>query len=110
MVDSGDIGFILGGLAVIGIAVVGFRRAEWDRQIHWIVAGVVALGLVLIGWAVYDHHRWTIYRDTHNCSQTGETKTVIIQQCNMIGKVMVCSPSPITQHEWKCDGDEIVWR
>ena len=108
--DSGDIGFILAAIAIIAIGIIGFRRADWRNDQWWVIGPVVALLVLLIGYAVYDHQRWGMYRDAHHCAETGETKLTMITQCQTVGKVTICTPHPVTQYEWECDGDEIVWR
>jgi hypothetical protein len=82
-----------------------------ENGLYWAIGAALVLIMTgLIALVYWDAQRWEAYREAHHCAEAGETRQIIIQQCNMIGKVMVCTPTMITQHQWRCDEGEILWR
>lgn len=72
-------------------------KEEW----FWILGGAVFVAAValLVVWVIRENRAWERYKLEHDCQQTEETRTVMINS----GKTMV----PVTHHRWEChDGQE----
>lgn len=78
---------------------------------------ILALCLVLLILIslVYRVHRsekdWLAYLRTHNCVQTGSTKTSItMMPITQPNGTTILMPVHKVEYEWRCENDEKIWR
>ena len=82
---------------------------DWPERIMMtMLAGCVAL----LGYIIYDGFiAWPLYAEQNGCEPTQATRIRTVPICNMIGKVMICHPTPTTQTLWRCSqNNERHWR
>lgn len=77
-----------------------------DEVLLWILGVII---VVLIGWVVYDEYQWSIYSEIHHCVRTGQSKDTLYMQPISTGTTTILVPQTITEYEFKCDGNELLW-
>lgn len=76
-----------------------------------ILAVVIAIG-GLFYLAYRDHVWWQEYSVSHHCARTGMEDTYVTYTYIFDGKGNISGMIPMVnvRHQYKCDGEEYVWR
>ncbi len=79
----------------------------------YIIVGLGALFVACVVFSIYDAMvLWPRYRTEHHCGQTGQHATEIhfTYIHDEKGNVTSVIPYTVVRHEWRCDGEEYLWR